>query len=212
MEAYNTSNRRLDDMAFRITSYLNGKGYPSVFFPRDGYGHIDILVEKPLAAFSHRAAAVYAGLGTVGLSHNVLTPEAGPRVRFVSVFTSLKLAAGRPLEKDLCIQCLACAQCCPVDALTPREDRIPADYDVLACTKQAQYLTRKRRYPCGICIKVCPIGQDRKLYRSRGYLPRYRRESELLRDNPEHPDYKSWVHVRKYGSWPYEEKGALKEE
>jgi len=209
MEAYNTANRQLDDMAYRVTRHLNSKGHPSVFFPRDGYGSIEILVQRPLAAFSHRAAAVYAGLGTVGLCHSVLTPQAGPRMRFVSVLTSLLLAAGRPRDKDLCIKCLACAQCCPVDALKPRDDRIVADYDVVICAKQAQYLTRKRRYPCGICIKVCPIGEDRRLYRSRGYLPKYRRESELLESDPDNPAYRSWTHVRKYGSWPYKEKGAL---
>ena len=201
-EMYRTCNRELDNLAFNLVRYLNSWHVPSFFFPRDGYGDVEILMETPMAAFNHRMATKYAGLGTVGLSHNLLTPEFGPRVRFVSVFISVELEPDKMLEKELCIKCLACAECCPVEALSPLEDRLIADYDVKACTEEAARLTRKRSYPCGICIKVCPIGADRKLYRSPGVIAKYRKEMEALAANPAHPDYKSWVHARRYGVRP----------
>lgn len=201
-ELYQTCNRELDSLGFRLARYLNGQGCASVFMPRDGYGSADILAQRPLAPFSHVYAAKYAGLGTVGLSHCLLTPEFGPRVRLVSVFTSLKLPTDPMLEEDLCLRCLACAQCCPVEALKPREDRLLAEYDKIACIQRHQYLTKRLSYPCGTCIKVCPVGEDRNLYRSRGYRPKYRKEREALARNPDHPDYKCWVHLRRYGSWP----------
>jgi len=202
LEMYNTCNRELDRLAFNLTRFLNRHGYASSFFPRDGFGSIEILKENPRAAFGHVMAAKYAGLGTVGLSHNLLTPEFGPRVRFVSVFTSVELEPDTMLGKDLCIKCLACAQCCPVSAIIPREDSIIADYDVKACTEEAARLTKKRSYPCGVCIKVCPIGKDRKLYPQSGIVKKYRVEKETLEHNPDHPDYRSWVHARRYGRWP----------
>lgn len=201
-EMYNTCNRELDRIAFNLARYLNRQGYASFFFPRDAYGTIEILKENPRAAFSHVMAAKYAGLGTIGLSHNLLTPEFGPRVRFVSVFTSIELIPDLILEKDLCIKCLACAQCCPVNALLPREDTLIADYDMESCTEEHARLAKKQCYPCGICIKVCPIGDDRKLYKQSGILGKYRKEKEALEQNPDHPDYKSWIHARHYGRWP----------
>lgn len=77
-ETYETCNRDLDSLAFSLTRFLNKKGHPSMFFPRDGYGSIKIIIEKPYAAFSHTFAAKYAGLGTVSRSHNLLTRNLAP--------------------------------------------------------------------------------------------------------------------------------------
>lgn len=200
-EMYRTCNRELDSLAFNLARYLNRRHYASIFFPRDGFGDVKILVENPMAAFSHVIAAKYAGLGTIGLSHNLLTPEFGPRVRFVSVFTSAELEPDKMLDKELCIKCLACADCCPVNAILPNDSTLIADYDVQSCVQKHVELNEKKTYPCGICIKVCPIGADRKLYKSRGFAPKYRKEAEILAADPEHPDYSAWTHARRYGSW-----------
>jgi epoxyqueuosine reductase QueG len=199
-ELYDTSNRALDQLAYDLTRYLNRLGHASFFFPRDGYGSLKALRANNLAAFSHVMAAKYAGLGTVGASHNLLTPEFGPRVRLVSVFTSISLPPDRMLDKELCIKCEACARCCPKRAITMRKDRVIGDYDKTACLEMTEELTARRCYPCGICTKVCPIGQDRLLYKQKGVLKKYLKEAEALAANPDDPEYKSWSHIRKYGS------------
>ena len=198
-ELYDTSNRELDQIAYDLTRFLNRQGHASFFFPRDGYGSLRALREKNLAAFSHVMAAKYAGLGTIGASHNLLTPEFGPRVRLVSVFTSVPIPPDPMTSRELCILCAACAKCCPKKAIRMRQDRVVADYDATACLEMAEELTTKRCYPCGICTKVCPIGKDRLLYRHSGAMRKYLQEAEALMKNPEDPAYKSWTHVRKYG-------------
>ena len=65
-ELYNTTNRLLDNAAYRIANFLNEAGYRAHFFPRDCYGDISALVKRPEAAFSQVLAGLYAGLGTVG--------------------------------------------------------------------------------------------------------------------------------------------------
>ena len=199
MELYKTTNRQLDDLAVALTRRLNRLGHAAFFFTRDGFGSMKSLRDHNLAAFSHVMAAKYAGLGTVGVSHCLLTPEFGPRVRFVSVFTEAVIPPDPLLEKDLCIKCGLCALCCPKKALAMREDRVIGDYDKTACLDMAEELVRKRCYPCGICTKVCPIGKDRLLYRQKGMRKKYLGEAEALSADTADPQYRAWKHIRRYG-------------
>ncbi len=210
MELYRTVNRELDRLAVNLMRYLNRLGHASFFFTRDGYGSLKALREKNLAAFSHVMAAKYAGLGTIGLSHCLLTPEFGPRVRFVSLFTSTALPPDPMVEGDLCIGCGLCALCCPKNCLRLREDRVIGDYDKAACLEMAEELTKRRCYPCGVCIKVCPIGADRILYKSKGIRRKYSREAEALASDPDDPEYRAWSHIRKYGIAEKKEDGKLR--
>ena len=200
-ETYVAANRTLDDLAFNLVRFLNRQGQAAYFFTRDGFAGLRLLKDRPQAAFSHVMAAKYAGLGTIGLNNCLLTPEFGPRVRFASVFTAALLEPDPVIEKDLCIKCEACVKCCPVNALTLREDQVKGDYDVMACIDWHIELNADKVAPCGICTKVCPVGKDRSLYKQQGIMKKYLQEDETLSINPNDPAYKSWTHVRKYGSW-----------
>jgi epoxyqueuosine reductase len=199
LEMYKTANTELDQLAYDLTRFLNRLGQASFFFPRDGFGSMRALREKNRAAFSHVMAAKYAGLGTIGASHCLLTPEFGPRVRFVSVFTAAEIPPDAVMEKELCIKCEACAKCCPKKAIRMRPDRIIGDYDDQACLEMAEELVARRCFPCGICTKVCPVGKDRSLYGQKGAMKKYLREAEALAANPDDPEYKSWTHLRQVG-------------
>jgi epoxyqueuosine reductase QueG len=198
-EMYQTGNALLDEMAFRLSVYLNERGHASIPMPRDGYGNLEILLRKMPACFSHVYAAKYAGLGSIGFSHNLINPQYGPRARYVSVFTEAVFLGGRAFEKDLCKKCGLCGKLCPASALTARPDRIAADFDAVACTIHHQQLVAESRFPCGVCVKVCPIGEDRKLYK-RTRVADYLREREALDANPGDPEYRHLTHLRTHGS------------
>lgn len=196
-ELYNTTNRLLDDIAYQLAVYLNKQSYRTVFFPRDAYGDISVLVKKPEAAFSHVIAGKYAGIGTIGYNHTLLTKEYGPRVRLVSIFTDAEIVPDNMLEKDLCIKCGLCGKCCPTSAFTTTENLV-ADMDKYKCAEYHARLKNDYHYPCGVCIKVCPIGNDRKLYGNN--TKKYINEKYILNHDPDADEYSDWVHIRSFGS------------
>jgi epoxyqueuosine reductase QueG len=81
---------------------------------------------------------------------------------------------------------------CPVNAL--QEEDYPAGLtDKKTCAARSEELFKRYISPCGFCIKVCPVGEDRK---------QYHREQLRIYDesDPEYSDYhKAWDHVRSYG-------------
>jgi epoxyqueuosine reductase len=190
-ELYSTVNTLLDQYTYRLANFLTKRGYPSIFVPRDGYGNIEVLLRNPVAFFSHRHAALLAGLGTFGVNNTVLTPEYGPRVRFGSILTTADLPPDPMLETELCTHCMRCVKMCPTNALK-KEDYPEGLTDKKACSSYSAELNKRYIAPCGICIKVCPIGNDRKLYE---------RENEAIYvDDDRFANYhKAWKHVRAYG-------------
>jgi epoxyqueuosine reductase QueG len=191
-ELYRTVNSLLDMNGYRIASFLNRTGYPSIPITRDGYGSIAILAKRPLAFFSHRHAAYLAGLGNFGVSNMLLTPEFGPRVRFASIFTAAEIPPGKVLGEHLCTRCMRCRDICPVQALGSED--YPADLTKKeACAARSGELARRFVSPCGFCIKVCPVGRDRELY-LRAALEIYDER------DPQYGRYhRAWEHVRSYG-------------
>ncbi len=191
-ELYKNLNAQLDERAYQLSEMLNRMGHPSAYVPRDGYGEVELLMDNPCAFFSHRHAAYLAGLGTFGVNNMLLTPEYGPRQRFVSVLTAAEVPPDRPMDKQQCVRCMRCVKACPVQAIGDLEYP-KASIDKARCTGRSIELKKRHRSPCGICIKVCPVGRDRKLYG---------RKDLGLYDGPEKdPElFQAWEHVRRYGS------------
>jgi len=196
---YDTTNTLLDQMAYRLAVFLNNLGHASIFMPRDGYGSLEILLKKMPACFSQVYAGKYAGLGTIGYSHNLLGPKYGPRARYVSVLTSATLRGDPVIEKDLCKGCRICERLCPAQAMSHEPESKVAKLDCVKCTHFHQELVKENRWPCGVCSKVCDVGEDRKLY-DKTSIRSYLDEREAIENDPSHPDYKHLVHLRQHGS------------
>jgi len=73
------------------------------------------------------------------------------------------------------------------------------DLDKDACTRHHIELKKETRWPCGVCAKVCPVGQDRRLFESRS-TKHYLDERPAIETNPADPRYRSLVHLRRHGS------------
>ncbi len=116
------------------------------------------------AAFSHVVAAYYAGVGSIGDSHNLITKEFGPRVRLVSILTDAPIPPDDMQENNICIHCGKCLKNCPAQCFTENENSIYI-MDKEKCTRHHIEIKNQHHWPCGICTSVCPVGDDLKKYR-----------------------------------------------
>lgn len=159
---YDVVNIALDQAALRIANALQREGYAAFSVPaskRTDDEHI-------CGIFSQKLAAHMAGLGWIGKSCLLVTPDHGPRVRWVTVLTDAPLKpTGSPMAPR-CGECTACVDICPVHAFTgkifsPDEPR-EARFDAAACDRYYKELEKKNggvAAVCGLCVWVCPHGR-----------------------------------------------------
>jgi len=71
--------------------------------------------------FSHRYGAIATGIGRLGWSGNLMTPEYGSAVMLGTVLSSAKLESDPLLEDNPCDECKMCVASCPVEMMHPKE-------------------------------------------------------------------------------------------
>ncbi len=84
---------------------------------------VSVSPEKPVpdVLIHFRIAAVAAGLGEIGYSNLLLTPEFGPRQRVAAIITDAPLEPDPLFEGKLCDRCMLCVKNCPGHAISPKE-------------------------------------------------------------------------------------------
>ena len=166
----------LNIIAIKLANYLEiNHGLRSLPTPNaqhTGLGHP--VMGAPIGFFSQRHAAVRAGLGEFGLSGLVVTPQYGPRVRYVSIITETELEPDPLLKEKVCMRGKcggeagpACQQKCANKAISLRPnidmEKIFIDVPVsLDRPKCATMVGDKGAFGCtyiGTCMRMCPIGQ-----------------------------------------------------
>jgi epoxyqueuosine reductase len=117
---YPVLNWDLSSAANRLARSIEAHGFSGLPFPPTGL----LYKHGNRADFSHRHAAVAAGLGEIGFSGLLLTPQFGPRQRLVSIITDAPLEPSPMYDgPELCCpdHCgLACIENCPTRAMTGR--------------------------------------------------------------------------------------------
>lgn len=119
-------NVLLDMLSFRITKLLDKHGYPAVSFSTSHiwrYDPFDEIDRCFTPDFSHRHAAVAAGLGEFGWNGLVINEKYGARVRFNSIITTAELPATPMYDGPaLCDKCMKCVTSCPMDTFRKEVD------------------------------------------------------------------------------------------
>ncbi len=161
--SYDVVNLELDHIALQVANTIQREGFRA--FPVAASKRASD--EKIAGVFSQKLAAHLAGLGWIGKSCLLVTPDHGPRVRWVTVLTDAPLVpTGTPMEQR-CGKCTECMDICPVHAFTGRpfrdDETREARFDAAACDRYFKELEKgSGPVVCGLCLYVCPHGRKKQ--------------------------------------------------
>ncbi len=141
---------KLGNISYKLSDYLRNHGYATeVAHPYGGIVKFSQLGQK-------------AGLGWIGQSGLLISPELGPRQKISAIFVSI---ANLPIKEsnehswvaDYCEKCGKCIKACPEKALTEKETCCGGKE-----TEFVQELCIGCSKGCTYCIEECPF--DEKEY------------------------------------------------
>jgi ferredoxin len=130
---FNKSNRRplvlqnrlateeLDRISLHLSRWLERHGFKSVFVSQN----LCFNTFRGRPDFSHKHAAMAAGLGRLGLSSNFVHTKFGAAVHLASVITEADLAPDPMIDDDHapCHRCKICLEICPVQAISREREK-----------------------------------------------------------------------------------------
>jgi epoxyqueuosine reductase len=154
-----TVNPRIDSISLMLAQYLAKAGFQAFAVPSSQ----TLDRTRLIGVFSHKLAAHLAGLGWIGKSALLITPEHGPRVRWGTVLTDAPLEAGTPMD-GMCRDCDECVKGCPVHAFTGQAfDRPRPRSEIFAAKACYHYLRERETFyrVCGMCVHICPFGRNK---------------------------------------------------
>jgi epoxyqueuosine reductase QueG len=174
---YRQLNSQLDRIALRLTQRIESEGSQALAIPASQIADW----QNQRAHVSHKRVAVAAGLGWIGRSNLLVTPEYGSAIRLVTVLTDVPLdptvenrdatvfaakTGGVPVFASVqasgpggaCGECRACMSVCPARAIKESAEA----FDHQACFAQLKEFQKQGhagQYICGICVKACRPGK-----------------------------------------------------
>ena len=112
----------LEEASLELVYWLEDQGYPAIVIPpthTDPWRYTNRPTEHRTTLLSLNHAAVEAGLGTLGLNLQLLTPEYGPRVLLTAVLCSVDCEPDERMADALCLgpECGRCLSTCPGDVV-----------------------------------------------------------------------------------------------
>nr|MBC7246016.1 hypothetical protein [Chloroflexota bacterium] len=142
-QAYITLNHTLNNIAQKMVTRFGGIAEQATI---EGWaGQVRHVREYFPHCVSHRVFAEAAGLGWRGKHGLIVTPEAGPALRFATIFISGRIPSS-PKELPGCSECRLCLEACPIL-------RKASDYRE-ACRQRIRALGLQADV-CGICVRAC---------------------------------------------------------
>ncbi len=144
-------NGRLTKAAYDVAKASHSNGLKALPLPAAGCPLDTRFLE---AVFSYKHTAQAAGLGYIGRSSLLITPDFGPRVRLSCCLTDAKLEPTKRNTDYRCAKCRICIDNCPSEALAE-----PQAGEAYVINKFACSSFRNASGGCSECMRLCPASR-----------------------------------------------------
>lgn len=160
-EWYDRLNERLDMLVTLGADALKALGYGAIAQTRARVGIGETDYNTPLP---HKTVATRAGIGWIGKSALLVTPQYGSMVRLSTILTNAPLETTQPINRSKCGSCRICTDACPAGAVSGKAWEVGMNrdefFDAVKCRKTARERAKQgfggEITICGKCIEVCP--------------------------------------------------------
>lgn len=112
----------IEDRGYETTPVMYNSGRLTTPQGKPGLYQDGTQKPRPDIFINHRVAGVLCGVGQIGLSRVLLTPEFGPAQRVFILITDAPLTPDPILEKSICDGCRECVRHCPAKAILGNEN------------------------------------------------------------------------------------------
>jgi epoxyqueuosine reductase QueG len=149
-------------IAAAVRSLLSAKGIR--FSPAPHSKNAETFERNMNEGFSTKESARRAGLGWMGRSNLLVTPEFGPQINMIAFFLDAPLEEGQPIDQSRCGNCRNCVDNCPLHVIKgklwmpgiKREEQV--DFETCSKTRLKTYEHLGRKITCAKCVISCPHG------------------------------------------------------
>ncbi len=163
-DEYHALNKKLDALGTLCAEMIRKAGYDALAQTTDV---VEWDTKSFVSTFPHKTVARLSGLGWIGKSALLVTPEFGSMVRFTSVLTNAPVEVATPVDKSRCGDCMICTKACPAGAIkgagwspgVPRDDIFDAEKCYITARERSKTGYGICETICGRCINVCPYTQ-----------------------------------------------------
>ena len=151
---------KLTEISLKGEEYIKNLGYDAFALTM---ARNECDMEKLLSILPYKTIATKSGMGWIGRSALLVTPEYGSAIALGGILTDMPLEFDTPITDSECDECTNCQDACPVDAINPQKwnDRLNRSdiIDIEACSEYIidQY---KAGLGCTKCMLECKMTQE----------------------------------------------------
>lgn len=151
----------LERAAHSLCLHLEDNGIRAFLVPGMGKGYNDGGAKVTV---SHMAQAHLAGLGEMGDSGMLITPQYGPRVRLATILVDHPLPLASKMLTGVCTHCGLCKKVCPSGSIKGERfnpsypEQCYTDKNVCGRYRDGNKARLGSRF-CNLCMAICPVGR-----------------------------------------------------
>ncbi|MEE3491346.1 MAG: reductive dehalogenase domain-containing protein, partial [Methanobrevibacter sp.] len=151
---------KLTEISLKGEEYIKNLGY-------DAFGltmtRNECDMKKLLSILPYKTIATKSGMGWIGRSALLVTPEYGSAIALGGILTDMPLEFDTPITDSECDECTNCQDACPVDAINPQKwnDRLNRS-DIIDIETCSEYIIDQYRagLGCTKCMLECKMTQE----------------------------------------------------